>query len=135
MKKLLAIGCLFLATSAVANPNNLASQGSLLFKTIEENPSAYQATLNLLCPEVEKLATQLYSYADWGVGFNTAMVHVRKRFYKMVPEGTNGRATLELQLENEVEYILVSHKQQVSINEVIETSTEACWSTFEGKPS
>ena len=132
MKKLYLILCLLVSGPTVANPNNYNIPNSLLFQTIDDNPSAYQATLDLLCPSVEKLAKSLYTYANWGLTYNTAIVHVRKQFYKRVPEGTLGRDELEMTLQNEVEYILVSHREHIGLEEVIETSTQACWSTFEG---
>ena len=131
MKKLYLILCLLVSGPTVANPNNYNIPNSLLFQTIDDNPSAYQATLDLLCPSVEKLAKSLYTYANWGLTYNTAIVHVRKQFFKRVPEGTLGREQALMELQNEVEYILVSHNKRVGLEEVIHTTTQSCWSTFD----
>lgn len=129
MKKFYLIILLVVAGQTLANPNNLPNN-NLLFQTIKDNPSSYQATLDLLCPSVKKMAKSLYTYANWGLTYNTAIVHVRKKFYKIVPEGTAGRDLALLELENEVEYILISHKQRVGLDEVIHTTTQSCYSTF-----
>lgn len=120
---LLFIICLLVSAPAKANPNNLNTSPS----------TYYQEALDLLCPSVEKLARSLYTYADWGVGYNTAIVHVRKRFFKVIPETTSSEvvAQIEAELENEVEYILISHNEKRGINEVINTTTESCYSTFD----
>ena len=121
MKKIYLIILLMVAGQTLANPNNSNNAIS----------DAYQATLDTLCPTIEKLAKKLYNYADWGITYNTAIVHVKKSFYKVVPEGTLGREQLELELENSVEYVLISHNQHVGLTEVINTTTQSCYSTFE----
>ena len=113
--------------------NNTLVNTNLLKSRLLFDGGYYQEALDLLCPSVEKLARSLYTYADWGVGYNTAIVHVRKRFFKVIPESTSSEvvAQIEAELENEVEYILISHNEKRGINEVINTTTESCYSTFD----
>lgn len=127
-KTLIFLFCCFMATPSLAN--NHIKFVEMPNSYLEVHRSIYEETLEKLCPGIPELVEKLYKNA-WLLSYKSAIVHVKKEYYKKVPTGTPGAELLESVLEDEVYYVLISQQEDVAIDEVIRTTSEACYSTFD----
>lgn len=113
MKKLIWVLCLvFVSNSAIAEDTSIYTD-------------PYQEAYTKLCAEVPELAKAIYKYGSW-VSKKYAIKETRKKALDIVPSGTIGRSEYMLKTEEQVEYMLISYKEKVPLEDVILVASAGC---------
>ena len=108
MKKLIWVLCLvFVSNSAIAEDTSIYTD-------------PYQEAYTKLCAEVPELAKAIYKYGSW------VSKKSRKKALEIIPSGTIGRSEYMLKTEEQVEYMLISYKEKIPLEDVIVVASSDC---------